>query len=231
MYGQYLLENGTLLEVFLQGDLLDKSDWIRGNSKVKVISAKNKREYPIQILQDENKDKYFVYSKQKIYFKDYIFTLYEELVEKLNNGDTVNLNEILCTFTKEPEKVCVLLNTHLKDFVTWQLKLPQDTEMSVLFVPKLDGHYNITDWSHKIEFTASNEEIKSFISDKTFYFSDFVDKFNYQQAKLVIKDNYAKEYVEKILKYGEKKKKLGVKIQNMFKNNDEEQFKLVFSQP
>lgn len=215
MRANYTMKNGDIVKIFLYNDMLDSQNaFLRTNATYQINNEK--KEKHLDIFFDEKlKKKYFQLKGERKYFDDFDYIPYEELVSQIKSGNInawLEYDKILATFLREPEKICVLLDTDIPDTIlpNFGISMCGNNRIRTIMVPYLEGRYKMSDWHYKISFTSVFEPLRNISTYSTYYFPDFSSLIRDGHIELVNKEDIMKEleeYQQRYLKQITKEKK------------------------
>lgn len=197
MNAYFTLKDNTKLSIFIWEDFLENQN-CRGFTDVCLVDADGHfgEEFETPVYKDEQ-GVYIIYDGERVYLNNYDYMPYEKLIEKINECIEKKDpwlcydDDILATFIKESEKVGIVGDMRVFDFIIPALGIgtTSDKEMEVLAIPT-EKYYKKYQWHYKFTMEPEDESLKGIVPSQDIYFSDFCSALKRGIYRLVDKRSY-----------------------------------------
>lgn len=205
MNAYFTLKDNTKLNIYVWSDFLENKNW-RGFVDVCLVDANGHsgEEFETPVYNDEQ-GVYIIYNGEKVYLNNYDYLPYEQLMEKIaecvekKDPWICRNDDILATFMKESEKVGIVGNMMMYDFIIpeFGIGITSDKKMEVLVIPT-EKHYKKSEWHYKFTMEPEDESLQGIVASQDIYFSDFCSALKKGIFRLVDKKEYKQRNENKL---------------------------------
>lgn len=190
----YSIDNDKV-QLFFRGYLVNPD--IEPYKAVEINKYGEDKSFFKTIYSDENGDRYFMYNKKRVYFKDYDRMSYDELMKRVEAGYWVTSDDILATFLNTPiEDIVIEMDVPLYSTISLSLGLAFTSGDTIRTIcqPYLDK-YKQNEWHYKMGFIPCNPELRKVCAARNYYFMDLAAMIRNGDVKLTTREAW-KDNVE-----------------------------------
>lgn len=199
MQAKYTLSSGARISIYFWSDYAENKDY-RKFSEVRSISPDgklSKREVKKPLHIDPNRGLYIEWldktskKTEKVYLNEFDHIPYKQLVKKLEEGVAahdrwiVMEDDILATFMKESDKVCILADLPKVEMVIPFMgicTLGDDTQKVICHLS--EERYKKSQWHYKVTLRP-DDAFLPYVPSESYYFSDLCSMLRSGIYKLV----------------------------------------------